>query len=98
MKVGDRLYCWTNIDLNGRLLNITIGSIYVIHSTGFGLESDFLYSNTLNFFDDNDVEDWVSISKDSIWYYKYWFRDICELRKIKLDILGKSSFIGTEDF
>ena len=84
MKVGDRLYCYSDINMRTDI-GVIIVRYYVITSY------DNKYIGVDNLFYIKDCDDF----KDT---YKEWFLTLSELRKIKLDILGKSSFIGTEDF
>ena len=93
MKVGDSLYCYNNGNEWAKNL-FNVGRYYVITevtSDRFYIICDNFFLATYFYF-----EQIYSLDDDTICRYYYWrlyFRTLREVRKEKLDILGKSSLI-----
>ena len=88
MKVGDKLYCHTS---NGFNSAISIGGVYTVKD--ICRQYTYRWGLTIYFINDIGNSDWVSFDSDSFWCYSNWFYTLSELRKEKLDELGRSSLI-----
>ena len=91
MKVGDKLYCHSNINIiNGHCIDFseefTIGSTYIISMV---YENQIVVSGNIN-----GRCRWLEMSYDYkdfnvLRYYKNWFYTIKDIRKLKLDNIKK---------
>ena len=86
MKVGDRLYCYRNINGLDNISNMySVGIFYsIVHIKG---ERIYLISNTAQ-------GDWFYRLVQHEWNYSNWFYTLKELRKVKLDLLKS---VGTNE-
>ena len=85
LKINDKLYCHNNILDNDMRIkysstkrNLTINHTYIIHS----IEPAFS-GNGFFILNDMNNQDWYSFDDINEWYYKKWFYNKNEYRKLK---------------